>query len=187
MSADRPQMQADRSAKKRKPKARIRTLGDLDRRTRAARDAEELRDRIAADLGGWDEISAMSEELLTGAALLGAVIRDRATSFLSGERVDLVELMSLTNAQRRLIADLGLDRQPINVTRTGAIIELRAPELQDSEGRSMEAAPTEPDQEAAEEALDGEWQEGDPLPTVIEFVTPESGTRAPQAPPRDED
>src|SRR4051794_11343109 len=39
-------------------KIRLRTLGDVDRRTKAAQEAFGLRDNIAEDLGGWDRLSA---------------------------------------------------------------------------------------------------------------------------------
>ncbi|MDE2466168.1 MAG: hypothetical protein KGO02_20995 [Alphaproteobacteria bacterium] len=92
-------------------KARLRTLADLDRRTSAARVAFELRDSIAADLGGFDHLTAMQRELVENTAVLGAMLKDAAASYLSGDPVDLAEFMALTNAQRRLLADLGLERR----------------------------------------------------------------------------
>lgn len=97
-------------------KARLRTLDDLDRRTKAGQAALKLRDDMAADLGGWDRLSAMQRELVSNAALLGAMIEDAGVTYLKGEPVDLAEFMALTNAQRRLLADLGLDRRLTNVT-----------------------------------------------------------------------
>lgn len=97
-------------------KARLRTLDDLDKRTRAHRDTTELRESIAADLGGWDVLSAMQAEVITTASLMGAMIRDRAASYLEGEDVDLASFITLANAQRRHLEALGLVRRARNVT-----------------------------------------------------------------------
>lgn len=91
-------------------------MQDLDKRTLAAKAAFRLRDDLAADLGGWDRLSAMQRELVENAAVLGAMLKDAAAAYLSGEPVDLAEFMALTNAQRRLLADLGLERRMTDVT-----------------------------------------------------------------------
>ena len=94
----------------------MRTLADVDRRTRAGQAAFKLRDDLAADLGGWDRLSAMQRELIENAAVLGAMLKDAAATYLSGDPVDLAEFMALTNAQRRLLTDLGLERALKDVT-----------------------------------------------------------------------
>ncbi|TPL75115.1 hypothetical protein [Mesorhizobium sp. B2-3-15] len=99
-------------------KARLRTLDDLDRRTKAAQATFELRDQLASDLGGMEQLSAMEREIVDGAALLGAMIKDAGATYLSGDPVDLGEFMALTNAQRRLLADVGLQRRARDVTPT---------------------------------------------------------------------
>lgn len=115
---DAPKSRRSRAAAPAKPggKARLRTLADLDKRTRAHRDTAELRENIAADLGGWPNVSAMASEIITSASLLGAIIRDRAAAYLAGDAMDLGEFITLTNAQRRLLADLGLERRARDVT-----------------------------------------------------------------------
>ncbi|MEI9422212.1 hypothetical protein O7A70_13665 [Mesorhizobium sp. Cs1299R1N1] len=97
-------------------KARLRTLDDLDRRTKAAQATFELRDQLATDLGGMEQLSAMEREIVDGAALLGAMIKDAGATYLSGDPVDLGEFMALTNAQRRLLADVGLQRRARDIT-----------------------------------------------------------------------
>lgn len=119
MPTDSPPNHPKRGATKApKPvaKARLRTLADLDKRTRAHRDTSDLMESIAADLGGWPNVSTMAREIITSASLLGAVIRDRAASYLAGDAMDLGEFITLTNAQRRLLADLGLERRARDVT-----------------------------------------------------------------------
>lgn len=97
-------------------KVKLKTLADIDRRTRAAQACFELRDRLIRDLGGEDCLSVMQRELIDNTACLGAMLKDAAASYLQGEPVDLGEFMALTNAQRRLLADLGLARRAKDVT-----------------------------------------------------------------------
>lgn len=166
MPADKPKKSRQRGEKSRQKtsaRVRLRTLDDLDKRTKAARDTADLRESIAADLGGWDDISAMTGELVTGASLLGAIIRDRATAYLSGEQVDLVELMGLTNAQRRLLADIGPDRRVGSLTAEFRQVAFAYPEIEPSEAG-------EPEDGAMHiRSVDG-LAPG--LPAVIEFVSP---------------
>lgn len=97
-------------------KIRLRSLNDLDRRTRSAQVALKLRDELFGDLGGSDRVSTAKRVLVENAALLGAAIQANATAFLSGGDADLSELVLLVNAQRRLLADLGLERSARDVT-----------------------------------------------------------------------
>ena len=101
---------------KRPPKVQLRTLRDLDRRTTAARAALELRDSIIADLGGGDALSTMKRAIVDSAATLGAMLEDMAAAYLAGDGTDLSLYATLANAQRRLLADLGLERRARDVT-----------------------------------------------------------------------
>ena len=76
----------------------------------------ELRDRLIADMGGRDRLSVMQAELIDNTAILGAMLKDSAANYLQGEPIDLTEFMSLTNAQRRLLSDLGLEKRIKDVT-----------------------------------------------------------------------
>jgi hypothetical protein len=132
-SPNSPELSTERTAvspQKAGAKARLRTLADVDRRTRAAQDAFQLRDDLASDLGGAPHLSAMQRELVENAAVLGAMLKDAAAAYLSGDPVDLAEFMALTNAQRRLLADLGLERRARDIT----------PALKDYISRPKEAA-----------------------------------------------
>lgn len=126
---------ADPARKAGGEKVRLRTLADVDRRTRAGQAAFKLRDDLAADLGGWEELSAMQRELVENTAVLGAMLKDAAASYLTGKPVDLAEFMALTNAQRRLLADLGLERR---------MRDISAPSLRErlqAEARARAGAP----------------------------------------------
>lgn len=107
------------SSQKQVGKVRLKTLEDLDRRTTAARVVFELRDSLAADLGGKPNLSVMKLELIDNVACLGAMLKDAAANYLEGQPIDINEFMALTNAQRRLLADLGLERRALkNITPT---------------------------------------------------------------------
>ncbi|TGT35694.1 hypothetical protein [Mesorhizobium sp. M8A.F.Ca.ET.165.01.1.1] len=112
MQADAAEMEGE-SAPKGSGKVRLKTLADLDRRTTAARVVFELRDSLAADLGGKANLSVMKLELIDNVACLGAMLKDSAANYLEGEPIDINEFMALTNAQRRLLADLGLERRAL--------------------------------------------------------------------------
>ncbi len=106
------------TAAKTTPRARpkLRTLADLDRRTTAARRAFELRDSLIDDLGGEPAVSAMKRAVVEAAATMGAMIEDMAARYLEGQPTDLALYATLANAQRRLLADLGLERRAKDIT-----------------------------------------------------------------------
>lgn len=110
--ADAGDIEVD-SVPKQGGKVRLKTLEDLDRRTTAARVVFELRDSLASDLGGKPNLSVMKLELIDNVACLGAMLKDAAASYLQGEPIDINEFMALTNAQRRLLSDLGLERRAL--------------------------------------------------------------------------
>ena len=97
-------------------KVRLRTLADLDRRTNAAKATFDLRDRLVADLGGSDHLTAMHMEIIDNVAVMGAMLKDAAAGYLTGEPTDIAEYTTLANAQRRLLADLGLERRSRDIT-----------------------------------------------------------------------
>jgi hypothetical protein len=109
---------ADRPAATKRPpgpKRRLRSLESLDRRTAAAKAAFGLRDEIITDLGGDAHLTSMQRALIHHVAVLGASLGDLAAQYLSGEDVDMTRYATLANAQRRLLADLGLERRAIDV------------------------------------------------------------------------
>lgn len=97
-------------------KARLLTLDDLDRRTRAYQRTQELRDGIISDLGGAEHLTILHRTLAESVAVLSAMIRDMETRFLSGQPVDLIEYTTLINARRREAQTVGLERRARDVT-----------------------------------------------------------------------
>lgn len=59
-------------------KVRLRSLSDLDMRTRAAREVLRLKADIAADLGGVAQLSAMQLAVIEQAAITGAMLAGAA-------------------------------------------------------------------------------------------------------------
>ena len=98
---------------------RLRTLCDLDGRTRAAKLAQRLVADLESDLGGGDELSAGRRELLKRAAMLGAIVEDCEVRWLERKPVDLAEYLAAVNAQRRVLVTVGLDRVPHDITPDG--------------------------------------------------------------------
>lgn len=97
-------------------KVALLSLGDLDGRTLAAKQARQLIDDLESDLGGRDRLSAAERELIQRAALAGAMLQDLETRYLMGRGIDVAAYSTLANAQRRLLATVGLKRRPRDVT-----------------------------------------------------------------------
>ena len=94
------------------------TLGALDQRTTAAKRARQLIETIEADLGGSDNLSEGSRQLVQRAAVLGTFIESCEAKWLSGKAVDLADYLAAINSQRRVLATIGLQRQPRDITPT---------------------------------------------------------------------
>ena len=70
------QEKANEKALSKGGKVRLLSLGDLDRRTRAAGYAEDTRNAIVADLGGDDALSTLERIQAENLAVTSAVLRD---------------------------------------------------------------------------------------------------------------
>jgi hypothetical protein len=58
----------------------------------------------------------MKRAIIDNVAVLGAALDNIAYRYLAGEPVELIKFATLANAQRRLLADLGLERRALDVT-----------------------------------------------------------------------
>jgi hypothetical protein len=99
-------------------KLKLRSLDDLDARTNAARRARQLVADLENDLGGHDALSAGLRELVQRTALLGALCEDLEVKWLEGAPIDVGNYALLTNAQRRLLTTIGIERLPRDVSPT---------------------------------------------------------------------
>ena len=106
----------DRERAPARGKLRPLTLADIDRRTRAFQAAERLLGELIVDLGGEARASAGEREIAQRAAVLGSLIEDIEARWLRGETIALGDYLAATNAQRRLLATLGLERRARDVT-----------------------------------------------------------------------
>lgn len=93
----------------------LRSLDDLDSRTNAVRSARQLVSDLESDLGGHDQLSAGMHELVTRIALTGALCADLECRWLEGAPINVGHYTMLLNAQRRLLATIGLDRRARDV------------------------------------------------------------------------
>jgi hypothetical protein len=99
-------------------KFRLKSLEDLDGRTTAARRTRDLVAGLESDLGGADRLTTGMRELVKRIAIAGAVAEDIEVRWLDGGRIDVSEYSTLINTQRRLLATIGLERRPHDVTPT---------------------------------------------------------------------
>ena len=111
-------MAADDAAKppERVGKARLLSLDQLDRRTKAAQLALEAKEAIIADLGGADSLSTLERLACEHAALASAVVADSYARWLKGEQIALAELATVQNAFLRIAGSLGFSRRAKDVT-----------------------------------------------------------------------
>ncbi len=99
-------------------KARLLTLDDLDKRTKAAQRAFELRDNLVSERGGAEHMSSLRYIFTCSTAVLSAMIEDLNTRWLRGEPVDPSSIATLLNARRREAEVIGIDPAPRDVTPT---------------------------------------------------------------------
>jgi hypothetical protein len=107
MPADASQIEAESAAdaapKGDGEKVRLVTMDALDRRTKAAQYALELRDELIGERGGEKSMSAMSRALVEDIAMTSTMIRDMQVRWLRGAPVSASELCTLINTRRRLL------------------------------------------------------------------------------------
>jgi hypothetical protein len=97
---------------------RLLTLAHVDQRTMAARRARELIETMQIDLGGVENLTEASKQLVQRAACLGTFIESCEAEWLGGQKVDLPAYMSAVNVQRRVLATIGLERRSRDITPT---------------------------------------------------------------------
>jgi len=90
------------------------SLGGVDGRSTAARRFREVVAQLAADLGG--DPSQAQLAIIGRAATLLVWCEMQETRFALGEDFDIASFTTATNALRRLLFDLGLERRTRDVT-----------------------------------------------------------------------
>ena len=104
------------AAPKQAGKTRLLTFTDLDRRTRAAQHAREVRNAIVADLGGEDRLSTLELLQAENATVDAAVLRDMQCRWLKGEPVPVSEMATIENTFNRTAAAVGTKRRTRDIT-----------------------------------------------------------------------
>ena len=104
-------------------KVRLLSLNDIDRRCKAAQDAEEARSAITSDLGGEDQLSALERALVEHASMNIAMLRHLHVSWLKGEPAPIGEVVSLQNVFNRVAQQLGVQRRPKDVLTIDAYLK----------------------------------------------------------------
>lgn len=91
-------------------------LTGLDHRSASARRFRDVINSLASDLGGADALSEAQLQLVRSAAGL-IVLRERLDlRALNDEAISVAEYARITNSLRRVLATLGLQRVPRDVT-----------------------------------------------------------------------
>ena len=95
---------------------RLMTIEHLDGRTRAAHHVRLLRDNLESDLSGGADLTTGQRQLIQRAAVLGALIEHTEAKWSIGEPIEINEYLAAINAQRRVLATLGLERRSRDVS-----------------------------------------------------------------------
>ena len=98
-------------------RARLKTLEDLDQRSRALKHAKKFTRAMISDLGGEGNVTRAQQELIHRAAMCSVLLGDMEARHLryldskaKGEAIPVERYTALINAQNRLIHALGLKR-----------------------------------------------------------------------------
>ena len=100
-----------RRSKTRQGKVRLLTLDHLDQRSAAYAYACNLIATLSSDLGGDAAMSEGERQLVTRAAMVGAIVADFEGRWVAGQQVQLSDYLAAVNVQRRVLATLGLERR----------------------------------------------------------------------------
>src|SRR5438128_1028771 len=93
--------------KRRRWRRDVRSVADLDGRSRASRRARDLAAALRADLGVATPTAAQSE-LIARCTLLGILANDCEVQILHNKPIDIHAYVALTNCQRRVLQVLGI-------------------------------------------------------------------------------
>lgn len=89
-------------------------LAGVDGRSLMARRFREIVTGVESDLGG--DLTEAQKHLLARAATLAVWAEERESDLANGREFDPVQYATISNAMRRLLADLGLGRVSRDVT-----------------------------------------------------------------------
>ena len=97
--------------------------GDLSVVGRRLRD---IRDAIASDLGGDDQLSEAQLQLIRRAATLAIHCEQMESDMARGDSADMNEYATMTNVLRRVLTTIGLKRVPKDITTLAEYVKTKA-------------------------------------------------------------
>jgi hypothetical protein len=100
--------------KTRAGKIRLRTLNNLDARTAAYQRFKELVSAYSSDLGG--DLSTAKAAIIQRVVSLQVWCESIEVVYAETGELDIAAFTTATNALRRLLADIGLERRPRDVS-----------------------------------------------------------------------
>ena len=89
-------------------------LANVDGRSMMARRFREITAGIESDLGG--DLTEAQRHIIARAATLACWCEERETELAQGQEFDASQYATVSNAMRRLLSDLGLERRARDVT-----------------------------------------------------------------------
>ena len=89
-------------------------LAGVDGRSMMARRFREITTGIETDLGG--DLTEAQKHLVARAATLACWAEEREAELATGQDFDATQYATISNALRRLLSDLGLERRARDVT-----------------------------------------------------------------------
>lgn len=104
----------DDTGRTRAGKVRLRTLSDIDARTAAYRRFRELAEAYTSDLGG--DLSTAESAIVQRVVSLQVWLEDAEAAYAKTGQLDIATYTTGSNALRRLLADIGLQRRQRDVT-----------------------------------------------------------------------
>jgi hypothetical protein len=113
-TAELKQGNGGKSAKTRAGKLRLRTLNNLDARTAAYQRFKELVGSYSADLG--DDLTTAQAAIIQRIVSLQVWCESIEVEYAETGALDIATFTTATNALRRLLADIGLERRARDVT-----------------------------------------------------------------------
>lgn len=96
---------------KRRVKPQLLTRDQLDGRTAAAKEFDKLASNIAADLGGYSELTAVEKALIEGFCGAAVVLQSLNTKLALGQAIALADHAAVCSSLVRIAAKIGLSRR----------------------------------------------------------------------------
>lgn len=102
------------TARTRAGKVRLRTLSDIDKRTAAYARFQNLVAGYTSDVGG--DPTTAQEAIIQRAVSLQVWCEDAEAAYAGSGELDIGQFTTATNALRRLLMDLGLERKQRDIS-----------------------------------------------------------------------